>query len=112
MSDPRYRTKRRFRRRTVRIVVEYHLESGARRESATTLGSGGLFVQTDAPCRKGAVLTLRFQIAKGCKSHVINGRVVWCNSPGPDAIGAPGMGVEFTDRNATRDLAHELETLD
>jgi hypothetical protein len=27
-------------------------------------------------------------------------------------VGAPGMGIEFTDRNATRDLAQELESSD
>jgi len=112
VSDPRYRTKRRFRRRTARVLVEFLTDSGPRCEVATTLGAGGLFIQTDTPCREGTVLKLRFRVSDCGKVHEIEGRVVWSNRVGPDAVGAPGMGVEFTDRNATRALARELESLD
>ena len=112
MSDSRYRTNRRFRRRTVRILVEYLSNSGPRRETATTLGAGGLFIQTDTPCREGTVFKLRFQISEQSECHEIEGRVVWCNRVAPDAVGAPGMGIEFTSRNSIRDLAQELESLD
>jgi hypothetical protein len=112
VSDPRYRTNRRFRRRTARIRVEFLSGSGSRCEPATTLGAGGLFIQTDTPCRKGAILQLRFQLSDQGKAHDIEGRVVWSNCVGPDTVGAPGMGIEFTDRNATRDLAQELESSD
>jgi uncharacterized protein (TIGR02266 family) len=111
VSDPRFRSHRRFRRRTTRILVDFLTDAGPRREIATTLGAGGLFVQTEALCRKGTVLKLRFQISDQSKTHEIEGRVVWCNRPAPDAVGAPGMGIEFTDRNATRDLADELDSL-
>ena len=112
MSDSRFRSRRRFRRRTVRILVEFLSNSGPRCETATTLGAGGLFIQTDTPCRRGTVLKLRFRISDRGENHEIEGRVVWSNSVAAEAVGAPGMGVEFTDRNATKILASELETLD
>jgi len=42
----RPRPTRRFRRRTVRIEVDYQSpEGGLLREYATTLGAGGLFIE-------------------------------------------------------------------
>jgi len=112
VNDPRFRTKRRYRRRTARILVDYQSKSGPRCEVATTLGAGGLFIQTDAPCREGTILKLRFQVAEQGQSHEIEGRVVWSNRVEPGAVGTPGMGIEFTDRSATQALASELEHLD
>ena len=112
MSDSRFRSRRLFRRRTVRILVEFLSNSGPRCETATTLGAGGLFIQTDTPCRRGAVLKLRFRISDSGEHHEIEGRVIWTSDVEVEAVGAPGMGIEFTDRNATKILASELETLD
>jgi len=52
MSEPSPQ-RRRFRRRTVRVLVEYLSDAGLCRETATTLGAGGLFIESQQPLPKG-----------------------------------------------------------
>ena len=106
------KTVRRYRRRTVRVSVEHVSEiRGPRREVATTLGAGGLFIQTDDPLPKGARLLMRFQLPGGDRLHEIEGRVVWRRRPNDPGSYSPGMGIEFTDAAAAASLARELEML-
>jgi Tfp pilus assembly protein PilZ len=101
MSRVADRPKRRYRRRTVRIAVEYLSGTGLRCERATTLGAGGLFIETDSPETAGSLLKLRFQLSEAGAHHEIEGRVVW------------SKGVRNGDASATaRALAVELENLD
>jgi uncharacterized protein (TIGR02266 family) len=106
------RPKRRFRRRTVRILVEYRSDTGLRRETATTLGAGGLFIETDAPVAEGSILKLRFQVAESGTFHEIEGRVAWSKGITDGVVGSPGMGIEFENRSACKRLAAELEKLE
>ena len=112
MSSVRGASKRRYRRRTVRITVEYLSDTGLHCERATTLGAGGLFIQTDSPAAVGSLLKLRFQLSETGTRHEIEGRVVWSNSVGNGAAGATGMGIEFLNRTAASAVAVELESLD
>jgi hypothetical protein len=123
MSELRQRASRRYRRRTVRIQVEYLFDADLRRERATTLGAGGLFIESDAPLAAGALLKLRFRLAAGRALHEIEGRVVWSKraetgsaagsaGAGAGSAGSAGMGIEFLDRAAARALARDLEALD
>jgi uncharacterized protein (TIGR02266 family) len=105
-------TTRRFRRRTLRVLVEYLCESGLCCEPATTLGAGGLFIETESPRREGTPLKLRFRLPQGELEHEIEGRVVWTRGPGAAGGHSPGMGIEFTDRAAAGRLARELATLE
>jgi uncharacterized protein (TIGR02266 family) len=106
------RLNRKFRRRTIRILVEYRSDTGPRREVATTLGAGGLFIETDAPIAEGSLLKLCFQVSEAGAHHEIEGRVAWSKGVADGAAGTPGMGVEFADRAACKRLAAELEKLD
>jgi len=112
MSKAANRTKRRYRRRTVRITVEYLSETGLRRERATTLGAGGLFIETDSPVAAGSLLKLRFRLSENGTHHEIEGRVVWSKGVGNRQAGATGMGIEFVNRVAANALAVDLENLD
>jgi len=112
MSGVSGASKRRYRRRTVRITVEYLSDTGLHCERATTLGAGGLFVETDSPMAAGSLLKLRFQLSATGTPHEIEGRVVWSNHFGDAAAGATGMGIEFLDRTAANAVAVELENLD
>ncbi len=112
MSKVADRPKRRYRRRTVRITVEYLSDAGLHRERATTLGAGGLFIETDSPVAAGSLLKLRFQVSEAGTHHEIEGRVIWSKSVGNPEAGATGMGIEFLDRTAANALAVELENLD
>ena len=106
------RSKRRFRRRTARILVEYRSDSGLRQETATTLGAGGLFVETDAPIAEGSLLKLCFQVSEAGAHHEIEGRVAWSKGIADGTVGTPGMGIEFVDRSACKRLAVELNNLE
>ncbi len=112
MSRVADRPKRRYRRRTVRVAVEYLSDTGLRCERATTLGAGGLFIETDSPIAAGSLLKLRFQLSETGTHHEIEGRVIWSKSIENPEAGAIGMGIEFLDRTAANALAVELENLD
>ncbi len=92
--------------------MEFRCRHGLRRETATTLGAGGLFIATDDPLAPREILRLRLQLPGSDQVHEIPGRVVWCKRPQDPGDFSPGMGVEFTDRAAAGRLARELEALD
>lgn len=103
--------KRRFRRRTVRVMVDFQGPDGFRCEYATTLGAGGLFVQTDDPLPVGAQTKMRFRLAEERPLHAFEGHVVWSDD-GSGYGRPPGMGVEFRDPGASAALARELDAFD
>lgn len=104
--------KRRFRRRVVRVLVEYVSAAGPCRDFATTLGAGGMFIETDEPLAPGARLKLRFRLAEDGDPHEIEGFVAWARRPAHRVSGSAGMGIEFRDRGACAQLARILEHLD
>jgi len=106
MAD-RFRTRRRYRRLTLRIAVEYATPSGTQRAEATTLGAGGLFISTDDPLPRGTPLIVTFSLPGQSQRHQIPGKVVW--SQRYDGGGGPGMGIAFKDPAACGVLAQELE---
>jgi uncharacterized protein (TIGR02266 family) len=108
-------TQRRFRRRLVRVLVDFHADGAPRCEYATTLGAGGMFIETDAPLPPATVLRLRFRLPGSTELHAITARVTWIHRSSQAAAGdvrPAGMGVAFTDAAASARLAHELERLD
>ena len=105
------RPKRRYRRRTVRVLVEYVSEAGLCVDPSTTLGTGGLFIETETPLLENSTLKMRFRLPGSAKTHEIEGRVIWRRCPSDPGRYSPGMGVEFTDRSAAAKLALELERL-
>jgi uncharacterized protein (TIGR02266 family) len=102
---------RRYRRRTVRVRVEYDGVDGPQRAMATTLGAGGMFVATEEPLPEHTRLGLRFRLEAGGALHEIEGRVVWVNRPGDVHTHTRGMGIEFGNPAARSLLARELEGL-
>ncbi len=112
MSKAAGRPKHRYRRRTVRISVEYLSDTGLHCERATTLGAGGLFIETDSPVAVGSLLKLRFQLSETGAHHEVEGRVVWSKGIGNGDAGATGMGIEFLNRASDNTLAVELDNLD
>jgi type IV pilus assembly protein PilZ len=106
------RPRRRYRRRTLRVMVEYVSDAGLAADPATTLGAGGIFIETESPLPEGGMLKMRFALPGGGTVHELAGRVVWRRRPSDPGRHSPGMGIEFTDRGAASQLARELETLD
>jgi uncharacterized protein (TIGR02266 family) len=111
MSEEHRRKLRRYRRRPVRVLVEYFSDAGLCCDTATTLGAGGMFIQTHEPLPVDAPIKLSFQLPDSDTRHTFEGRVVWANPPQPGSIGAPGMGIEFNDRRVSQLLAQEIERL-
>jgi uncharacterized protein (TIGR02266 family) len=102
---------RRFRRRTVRISVRYAVQDVERCDVATTLGAGGLFVQTARPLPRGTRLVVRFCLPGSDRVHELPGRVVFAHEPAGEGSSA-GMGIEFTDAHGIAQLAHAIEALE
>ena len=100
-----------YRRRTVRVQVEYISDAGVCCDTATTLGAGGMFIQTDAPLPIDSTIKLSFQLPGGLLHHEFEGRVVWANRPSLGASGSPGMGISWSDPRASQRLADEIEHL-
>jgi uncharacterized protein (TIGR02266 family) len=105
------RPRRRYRRRTVRVLVEYVSDAGLCVDPSTTLGAGGLFIETETPLLEHSALKMRFRLPGSSKTHEIEGRVVWRRRPSDPGSHSPGMGIEFTDPAAAARLARELEML-
>ena len=104
---------RRYRRQTVRILVDYHSEHGAHCDYATTLGAGGLFIACEDPLAVGTILKLHLRLPHGKVLHELEGRVSWNRQIETGARAhTPGMGVAFTDRAAMAPLARELDRLE
>ncbi len=112
MTAPGTPYARRFRRRTLRVRVEYGVRGEQRIEWATTLGAGGMFIETAKPPPVGTRFRLRFRLPNGTELHELEARVAWVMAEGAGA-GSPepsaGMGIAFVDGAATASLAHELD---
>ena len=102
---------RRFRRSTLRVLVDYEWNDSPRSDYATTLGAGGLFIETGTPLPEATRFTARFRLPGGDCLHEIEARVAWTRAIAKPAesVHAPGMGVEFVDSVAASRLARELE---
>ena len=103
--------RRRYRRRTMRVLVEYVSDVGVCCDTATTLGAGGMFIQTAAPLVIGETIKLSFQLPGGSLHHEFEGRVVWANRPSGETSGAAGMGIGWSDPRGSQRLANEIEQL-
>jgi Tfp pilus assembly protein PilZ len=111
MTLPTTNDTRRFRRIAVRILIDYVSDKNMCCDYATTMGAGGLFVETDDPPEIGHTLKMRFHLPNGEELHEIEGRVVWQSklTSKDGQIHAPGFGVKFSEGPATAKLARELE---
>jgi uncharacterized protein (TIGR02266 family) len=97
---------------TVRILVDYQARGGIHCDYATTLGAGGMFLQTDLALTRGEPIKVRFRVPGGETLHELEARVTWSHVAKPDTadeLRTPGVGLQFTDPTATSALARDLE---
>jgi uncharacterized protein (TIGR02266 family) len=111
MAERTNQDMRRYRRQTLRVMVDYVTERGVCCDYATTLGAGGMFLETEQPLQPGDSLKARFKLPDGEQIHEVEGRVVWCRAPGAagSAEAGGGMGIKFVDQESVARLARELE---
>jgi uncharacterized protein (TIGR02266 family) len=111
MTQRSPKNTRKHRRVTVRILVDYQAHGGIHCDYATTLGAGGMFLQTELPMRRGDRVKVRFRVPGGEALHELEARVTWCHEARTqrDASRSPGVGLQFTDPARTVALARELD---
>ena len=78
-------------------MVEYSSPRGLHRDPATTLGAGGLFIETESPLHERTPIKLCFQLPGAETRHEIEGRVVWCSE---ERDGRFWIGLEMMDEAA------------
>ena len=103
---------RKHRRMTVRMLVDYQAMGAIHCDYATTLGAGGMFLQTELALRRGDLVKVRFRVPGGEVIHDLQARVTWhhdARSEPGGAVRTPGVGLQFVDPKATAELARELE---
>lgn len=112
MSQRTPKNTRKHRRMTVRILVDYQARGGIDCDYATTLGAGGMFLETDLVMTRGESVKVRFRIPGGEVLHEFEARVTWHHAADAKAGGklhTPGVGLQFSDPTLTAALARELE---
>lgn len=106
------RNTRKYRRMTVRMLVDYQALGGLHCDYATTLGAGGMFLQTELGLTRGDVVKVRFRVPGGETLHAFEARVTWHQTAEGGSTGGermPGVGLQFLDQKAIAALARELE---
>lgn len=111
MAERTNQDTRRYRRQTLRVLVDYVTEQKVCCDYATTLGAGGMFLETDERLRPGDTLKARFKLPRGEQLHEIECRVIWCREPGsPNHTSAcGGVGLKFIGQESIARLARDLE---
>lgn len=110
MSRNKIVDTRRFRRRQLRILVDFVGAGEIGCDYATSLSDGGLYIETETMLALGGQVKVRFRLPDREVLHEIEGRVCWVNAPQDASTHhAPGMAVEFIDSDATARLSRELE---
>lgn len=112
MAQRTPKNTRKYRRMTVRILVDYQAMGGLHCDYATTLGAGGMFLQTELELSRGDLVKVRFRVPGNETLHELQARVMWRHDARADENGqlrTPGVGLQFTDPTATSELARELE---
>lgn len=112
MTSRTPKNTRKHRRMTVRILVDYQAMGGIHCDYATTLGAGGMFLQTELTLQRGDLVKVRFRVPGSEQLHELQARVTWHHAGRSEAgseIRTPGVGLQFVDPNATAELARELE---
>ena len=91
-------TKRKHLRTTMAVKVKYQSVPGRWKESITgTLGTGGLFIETPAPCDKGSEIEIEILLPDSPPRTIkAKGKVVWTRNQFEKVLHFPGMGVEFS----------------
>ena len=112
MAQRTPKNTRKHRRMTVRLLVDYQARGGIYCDYATTLGAGGMFLETALDMNRGECVKVRFKIPGGELLHEFEARVTWHHAAKPESGGdlnTPGVGLQFSDPSLTAQLARELE---
>ena len=112
MTERTPKNTRKYRRVTVRILVDYQALGQIHCDYATTLGAGGMFLQTELDLKRGDIVKVRFRVPSGELLHEFESRVTWSEtnpSRPTSTTHVPGVGLQFKDAGAIAALARELE---
>ena len=112
MESGESQSVRRYRRSSVRILVDYVIDGHPRSDHVVSLSAGGAFIETKDPQPAGARLRLRFRMPDLSEPLDVEGQVVWRNaSDDPsDHQTPPGMAVRFDEPMSAAMLATLMTT--
>jgi Tfp pilus assembly protein PilZ len=98
---------------TVRIRIAYDWLHGTQSGYATTLGAGGLFIESEGPPPVRSRVRLHFHLREGGTEYDLEGRVVWASASADQQrkSSSVGFGVQFDDPLSASAIARELEQL-
>jgi len=98
---------------TVRIRIDYDSVHGSESGTATTLGAGGLFIESEHPPPAGSRVRLRFHLREGGSEYDVEGRVVWTSARADQQreSSSVGFGAQFADPLSASVIAGELNQL-
>lgn len=112
MAQRNTKNTRKYRRATIRVLVDYQVQGEIHCDYATTLGAGGMFLRTDLVMARGDCVKVRFRVPNGESLHEFEARVTWHHVPQTEPGGnvrTPGVGLQFHDADGIAALARELE---
>jgi uncharacterized protein (TIGR02266 family) len=80
----------------IQLLVDYSCNGHYLFDFCKNLGTGGVFIQTEAPLPQGSTVDLTFTIPDSKETLKTAGKVIWVQEdiPGRKDL-APGMGVQF-----------------
>ena len=112
MAQRNPKNTRKYRRATIRVLVDYQVQGEIHCDYATTLGAGGMFLKTDLSLKRNDPIKVRFQIPGSETFHELEAMVTWADPRHEDSAGhthSAGVGLQFTNPEAIQDLAEKLE---
>ncbi len=80
----------------IQLLVDYKAEGHYLFDFCRDLGSGGVFIETNAPLSQGSPIDLTFTIPDSKETLMTKGKVIWVQTPVENRHDlTPGMGVQF-----------------
>jgi len=96
MADFLHLEHRHAERAPAQRLVHFRTDAGYRAGTSWDISEGGMYIESSARLKAGAVITLCVCAEEGTPSVIVHGEVRWV-SAGWEGERPPGMGVRFVD---------------
>lgn len=79
----------------IQLLVDFQSDGNYLFDFCEDLGTGGLFIQTQAPLPEGSKIDLTFTLPDSKKTISTSGKVIWVQESSAETNKKAGMGVQF-----------------
>ena len=93
MAQRNPKNTRRYRRATIRVLVDYQVQGEIHCDYATTLGAGGMFLRTDLVMARGDCVKVRFRVPNGESLHEFEARADDDSDAAPVSVDIPSGAI-------------------